>query len=311
MVVAVACYWVAMPVELVSASEEPASVVRPSVIVAPPTLAITIDDLPFVNAVRPGDSRLDATGRILAALTKHAVPATGFVICDRVAGQESILAQWMDTGFELGNHSCSHPHLDRIDLDRWRSEVCSCSDTLVRITGNPVRWFRYPFLQTGSTVALRDAALAIVKACGHQVAPVSIDTGEWALVKPYIDAWREGDAALAGQVGDAYVTHLLAAIDHYQDIAEARFGRDVPHVLLLHANALAADYLDTLLTTIETRGFQFVSLAEALTDSVYALSDGYAGPIGLSWLYRVTPYMEGAWSWDNAEVDAFERRFGK
>ncbi|MBN1424198.1 polysaccharide deacetylase family protein, partial [Candidatus Fermentibacteria bacterium] len=74
-----------------------------------PRLAITIDDLPFVNAVKPGDSRIEATGRILSSLTAHDVPATGFVVCDRIGGQEEILQRWMDAGMELGNHSCSHP----------------------------------------------------------------------------------------------------------------------------------------------------------------------------------------------------------
>ncbi|MCU0611461.1 MAG: polysaccharide deacetylase family protein [Candidatus Eisenbacteria bacterium] len=275
-----------------------------------PQIAVTIDDLPFVNAVRPGDSRMEATGRILAALEKHHVPATGFVVCDRIPGQEAILRQWMEAGMELGNHSCTHPHLDEMPLGDWAEEVLECTETLTRFTGTRPRWFRYPFLQMGATVGLRDSAVAIVRSCGHSVAQVSVDTGEWALVKPYVDAWRAGDAAGARIVGDAYVDHLLGAVEHYREVARARFGRDIPHVLLLHANALAADYLDTLLTALEGRGVTFVPLADALSDSVYALPDGYAGLIGLSWLYRVAPFLEGAWSWDNAQVDAFGQRFG-
>jgi len=273
-------------------------------------IAITLDDLPFVNTVKPNDSRSQATGRILAALAKHHVPATGFVVCDRIPGQETILQQWMDAGMELGNHSCTHPHLDEMPLGEWAEEVHECAETLARFTGTRPHWFRYPFLQMGATAGLRDSAMAIVHDSGQRIAHVSVDTGEWALVKPYVDAWRAGDALLASAVGDAYVEHLLNAIDHYREVAQERFRREVPHVLLLHANALAADYLDTLLTALESGGGTFVTLADALTDSVYALPDGYVGPIGLSWLYRVAPFLEGAWAWDSAQVEAFGQRFG-
>ncbi|MBN1424199.1 MBL fold metallo-hydrolase, partial [Candidatus Fermentibacteria bacterium] len=195
-------------------------------------------------------------------------------------------------------------------LGKWAEEVRACADTLARFTGTRPHWFRYPFLQMGATARLRDSAMAIVHDSGQRIAHVSVDTGEWALVKPYVDAWRAGDARLARTVGDAYVEHLLNAIDHYRAVAQARFGHDVPQVLLLHANALAADYLDALLTALEDRGVTFVSLADALSDSVYALPDGYVGPIGLSWLYRAAPYLEGAWSWDDAQVKAFGQRFG-
>lgn len=95
-----------------------------------PRIAITIDDLPFVNAVKSGDSRMEATRRILNALTAHRVPATGFVVCDRIGGQEEILQSWVDAGVELGNHACSHPHLDETPLERWAEEVRVCAEAV-------------------------------------------------------------------------------------------------------------------------------------------------------------------------------------
>ena len=34
------------------------------------------------------------------------------------------------------------------------------------------------------------------------------------------------------------------------------------------------------------RGYQFISLAEALRDKAYSLPDAYTGPVGISWLQR-------------------------
>lgn len=278
---------------------------------APPSIAITLDDLPFVGGLGPGDARPAATGRILEALRRHRVPATGFVVCQRIDDNPGLLTLWMQAGLELGNHSTSHAHLDAVALADWTEDVCGCGERLAGLTGARVRWFRYPFLQTGATIARRDSALAIVCGCGHEVAHVSVDTGEWVLVKPYVAALEAGDRDRARAIGEAYIEHLLAAIEHYREIARERVGRDVAQVLLLHANALAADHLDALLAAIEARGWRFVSLADALDDPVYTLPDLYAGPIGLSWLYRVARAADNAWAWDDAQLRALAERFGE
>ena len=44
------------------------------------------------------------------------------------------------------------------------------------------------------------------------------------------------------------------------------------------------------------RGYRFVGLTEALTDSVYSHRDEYVGPAGMTWLHRwaLTDRMEGS-----------------
>jgi hypothetical protein len=37
---------------------------------------------------------------------------------------------------------------------------------------------------------------------------------------------------------------------------------------------------------LRQRGYAIVALSEALSDPAYALSDGYTGPRGLSWIHR-------------------------
>jgi ketosteroid isomerase-like protein len=64
------------------------------------------------------------------------------------------------------------------------------------------------------------------------------------------------------------------------------FDREIPQVLLLHANSLNADYLDILLDLLEDRGYRFVGLSEAVSDPAYDRPDTYVGPRGLSWIQR-------------------------
>lgn len=64
------------------------------------------------------------------------------------------------------------------------------------------------------------------------------------------------------------------------------FGRDIPRVLLIHANRLNADTLADRLAALRARGYRFVPPGEALADAAYATPDLYVGPHGPSWLHR-------------------------
>ena len=70
-------------------------------------------------------------------------------------------------------------------------------------------------------------------------------------------------------------------------LSEAIVGRPIPHVLLIHAYALNADWLDELLTALQHREYRWVKLEDALEDPVYARAiDGWIGRGGITWLHR-------------------------
>ena len=273
-------------------------------------LAVTVDDLPFVGPTPRGEPAVAALGRVAQVLRQHGVPAMGFVTCDRLAAQPGALAPWRAAGLAIGNHSTAHRALDDMTLAAWTADVAGCRDRLAALTGMRPRYFRYPFLRTGADRARRDAGLAALTALGHVRAPVSIDTSEWALAAPYAAAVRAGNSARATAIATAYVEHLRLAARHYRRVAHARMGREVAQVLLLHANALAADHMGRVLTMLRAEGFRFVPLEAALQDPVYAQEDAWVDPVGASWLYRTAPPDPAAWAWDRAQQRALEARFG-
>lgn len=269
---------------------------------SPLEIALTIDDLPFAGTLLDGDTLEAATGRILAAFEAEHAPATAFVICGKEASQLDMLKRWQSKGVELGNHTTRHIALDRLAFSEWTEDVGGCGDTLTRITGTKPTWFRYPFLRSGRTSALRDQSKAWLVDHGYTIAPVSIDTSDWVLNQQYVKA-NEG-ARL--EIGRRFVEHMLRATEHYEEVSRDRFGRRVKHVLLFHANALVADHLSALLQALRGRGARFISLKSALGDPVYALPDDYAGPVGMSWLYRIAPARPDAWTWDDDETKRLE-----
>lgn len=79
---------------------------------------------------------------------------------------------------------------------------------------------------------------------------------------------------------------MNSKFEYFEKASIASLGRAMKHVLLLHANALNADHFSALVGMMRQRGYAFVTLEEALTDSAYALPDTYAGAEGISWLQR-------------------------
>jgi peptidoglycan-N-acetylglucosamine deacetylase len=286
-------------------SPEPVAEAPPT----PPALALTIDDLPWIGPVRPGATRADALERLIADVVARDVPALGFANCDRAAPGAPLLRRWLDAGLELGNHSAAHLDLNRAPLAQWLADVRRCDAFLRTLTGAERLWFRYPFLHQGPTPERQAAALALLEELDAPVAHVTINTADWLLAVAFSRAVAAGDEGRAAAVADAFVDHVLRTTAHYQQVARDRMGRDVAHVLLLHANLLVAEHVGTLLDRLRAQGFRFVTLEAAQRDPVYAAPDDYTGGAGLSWLYRMAPAMPELQAWDDAEARRLRLRW--
>jgi metallo-beta-lactamase class B len=271
-------------------------------------VAVTVDDLPFVGPVARGDSVPAAELRIVEALKKRHAPATGFVVCSRITA-EATLDPWLRAQVPLSNHSTVHKPIDELPQREWESDVRGCAERIKSLAHAPPEYFRFPFLMTGVTKERREEALRRLHEWAMKHAPVSIDTSEWALVAPYVKAKDAGDETTAKAIREAYVEHVLRATRHYRAVGQEVAGHEVKQVLLLHANALAADTLEALLQALSGAGARFVSLGDALKDPVYAMPDQWVGKVGLSWLYRVVPQTRERWEWDASELTAMEQRF--
>ena len=265
---------------------------------SPPPLriAVTIDDLPFVGQALPGSSRLAVTHRLLAALTARKIPAVGFVVCAGIDPAEPILAAWRAAGMELANHSHSHRDLNQRDPAEWLADVRRCHDTLTASFGPAaVRYFRFPFLHVGATPAHRTEAKAALTRLGTTIAPVTIDNADYLAAAAYSRAAHRGDQATQTRIAAIYVEHMLEAVTAFERLAQKVVGRPIPHILLLHANLLAADHLATVLDALTARGTEFIPLSEALADPIYAAPHESIGPTG-SWLYHLRPGLYDAHS---------------
>lgn len=265
-------------------------------------MAVTFDDLP-ANPAGTLSTALpvwrEMTGKLLGVFQAAAMPVVGFVNENKLelkgetdadrAARIGVLKMWTDAGFELGNHSYSHPSLNRTPLEEFEQDVIRGEPVtrgLLQAQGKPLRYFRHPFLQVGLELEKRRAFEAFLKQRGYAIAPVTIDNDEWIYAAVYADALRKGDSAAASRIGADYLRYMLQVVEFIEGVSRGLLGREVAQVLLVHANQLNADHFGALAKRVADRGYRFVTLEEALRDPAYARADTYVGAWGISWLHH-------------------------
>jgi peptidoglycan-N-acetylglucosamine deacetylase len=265
-------------------------------------VAVTIDDLPA-----PGGGLVqntvaglrENTEKLLAACRKAGVPVVGFVneaklvvpgetAADRAA-REDALKLWTDNGFELGNHTFTHGSLNQKTLEAFKKDVIEGEPVTRRLMeekGGTLRYFRHPYLHVGTTLDVRRASEAFLAERGYIIAPVTVDGKDYIYASLYATAVRKGDKETAAKLAADYLRFTDEKFAFSEETATRLMGRDISHVLLLHANAINADHFGALADVIKKRGYRFVTLEEALKDNAYKQPDTYVGTGGTGWLHH-------------------------
>jgi peptidoglycan/xylan/chitin deacetylase (PgdA/CDA1 family) len=252
-------------------------------------IAVTIDDLPAVGAQTLAQHQ-QITRDLLRSLKRHGVPAIGFVNEQKLRyGDAStrLLEQWLDAGFELGNHTFSHPDLHRIDVAQFEKNILEgerVTRRLMKARGKTLRWFRHPFLHTGMSLETKHRVERFLTKHGYRVAPVSMDNSEWIFSRAY--DLKIDDAAAKKRLEDEYIAYMDRKTAYWEEQSKRLFGRDIRHTLLIHANALNAATFDRLAEMLKRRGHRFIPIDRALEDDAYRSRDTYTGRAGPSWIHR-------------------------
>ena len=254
------------------------------------TVAITFDDLPGADSRDAGE--LASTNlAILQALDRHHTPTTGFVIGDRVEALpngRSLLQSWIEHGHDLGNHTRSHRDLNALTVSDFEQEMAGGEAVfrpLLPAARSQPLYLRFPFNHTGDTAEKRTAVAALLADRGYQLAVCTIENTDYLFANAYkkaLTAGGSGGAILRAE----YLSHTAKIIDYYVDLHRQIFGRETPHVMLLHVNRLNADVLDAVLELFEQRHFRFVTLREAQADAAYKTADTFTTKAGPMWAYR-------------------------
>lgn len=260
-------------------------------------VAVTFDDLPFTGD--GGKANVDAirgfTSKLLGTLASNRVPAIGFVnerFLQREGEREArtaLLKMWVDAGFELGNHTFAHASFYRTPLAAFQQQVVDgepVTRSLLSARNLKLRYFRHPYLNTGPDLKTKEAFEKFLAERGYRVAPVTIDNADWIFAKAYSDALYRNDRETMRRVADEYAPYMERMFEFYERLSVELFGREIPQTLLVHANSLNADHFERIISMMKRRGYEFVTLEQALRDKAYEHRDTYTGAVGISWLQR-------------------------
>jgi peptidoglycan-N-acetylglucosamine deacetylase len=252
-------------------------------------VAISIDDLPRGGDGGPHDLAgvRALTEKLLRPLREQKIPAVGFVNAGRLQvdpeGLRGILDLWLDAGADLGNHSYSHLDINSVPLDVYTTDIVR-GEAAIRAAlsarGKVLEWYRHPYLRTGPTPEIKKGLQDFLEQRGYRVAPVTLDNADYAFAAAY------SQPELRARVRREYVPYMESVVEFFERRSVAVVGREIPQVLLIHANELNADLMPELIDMLRRRGYQIVSLTRVLEDPVYQSSDEYVGRRGISWIHR-------------------------
>lgn len=260
------------------------------------SIAVTFDDLPYGQDRDPLALRQQTTEAMTAAVRKHHVPAVAFVNEGKIVRHPgeldagvAMLEKWLDAGVELGNHNYGHVGLTDTPLAQVEDEVIQGEPILRQLMEarrRKLRWYRDPYMQTGPTPEIKAQFDKFLAGRGYTRAPFSIEDSDWLFSNAMGRAREKGDEALRARVREAYLAYFDRMMEWFEGLSRETFGREIPQIIILHANEVNGQVLDELFTRLEKRGYRFISLDEAMTDPAWQAPDNYVGKWGPSWLHR-------------------------
>ena len=199
----------------------------------PKAIALTFDDGPDP----------DFTPRILDVLEAKHAPAAFFVIGENGLEHPQILRRIAADGFEIGNHSYTHPNLAQVTPFGTALELNATQRLIEAYTGRSTRLFRAPYFGDAEpTTADELKPAAIAQRLGYTIVGLHVDPGDWR---------RPGVQAIV----DRTLTQIHSATAEYSG-----------NVVLLHdgggdrEQTVAA--LPLIIDRLRSEGYHLVSVAD-------------------------------------------------
>lgn len=254
---------------------------------AKPRVAFTFDDPNLANS--PCATYQQKSEEMLAALKRHNLKAALFVCGKRVDSPEGIdlLKAWLAAGHLIGNHTYSHYYYHSNIPKEFFAQDFLKDDSLLRANGFAPKFFRFPYLKEGNTAEKRDFMRSELKSNGYSIGAVTIDASDWYFDEELNKAFAKDSNIDLTPFRNYYYHHIRDRANYYDNLAKALTGREIPHVILLHFNALNARFLDGLIDMFQSEGWETIDAEEAYKDKFYTEFHVDSLPAGESWVWSL------------------------
>lgn len=222
------------------------------------TIAITIDDLPFVGEYRNFHLKL-----IMDALQAEHVPATGFIIASEVRNDNwDMLRQLRDAGISLGNHTLTHANLNELKTSEFINEISAADKILLPVMTSP-KYFRYPYLAVSSGDK-KNKVLCYLANNDYEVAPISVDSKDFVFNQRLLAVTQKERRDYFDELKPFYLDFIWDQTLKAEDHNRYHHNSQQAQILLVHANLLNAYALTDIIHLYKQNGYRFVTLEDAL-----------------------------------------------
>ena len=172
-----------------------------------PLVALTFDDGP----------RPDTTGALLDGLALRGVPATFFLVGERIEGSEELLLRMKQEGHQIGIHTYDHVLMTQLSRAEFEEQLALTRSRLGELLGEGEYWLRPPYgILDDNVVRWADGPLILW----------SVDPEDWKdrdrnrIVELVVSRAKDGDIIL---MHDIYHSSVDAALDIVDKLQERGF----------------------------------------------------------------------------------------
>ena len=180
------------------------------------------------------------TDEILDILEQHDVIATFFVIGRQVERYSETVLRAYNMGCEIANHTWSHSSLEQLSSDSIRTQLQETNAAVENVTGTSPLYMRPPYGRMNTDVE------DVTRELGLPIIFWSVDPSDY----------------LSGRSPERIYTEIM---DNVQD-------RDI--ILLHDIHARTIEAAKSLIPSLISRGFQFVTVSELMHFSGVTLQPG-------------------------------------
>ena len=178
----------------------------------------------------------DKTADIIETLKEFDSSATFFLVGFWVDKYGDMVKAIDEAGFEIGNHSNTHPDMTTLSADKVREELSNCSSQIKDITGKDVELFRAPYGAYSNTVI--DTASEL----GMTTIQWDVDSLDWK-----------------GLSAEDITTRILNQVKNGS-------------IILCHNNSdHIVDALPMILDRLQKRGYKVTSIGELIYKENYTI----------------------------------------
>lgn len=235
-------------------------------------VAITVDDIPVHNLNGQEDPPTSNI-KLIALFKEYRAPATVFVNGDRVKTPEDMeaLKNWKLHDFEIGDHTFSHPNLNKMTAEEYEADIKKNESFLKDKLQIIPRFFRFTHLNEGETAEKRSYMQKALKKMGLTSVPITVDFGDWAWYRAYDRCLKINDLRTQRWIQRNMQLSASRNLARAERLARKINGKPIRHTLLLHVGSHSADLLKPILKDYQRRGVKFISTEEAMRDPFYRL----------------------------------------